>query len=138
MERNVLGDPLMTCSDNPKTGYGRDGYCREVEGDVGCHHLCAVVTEGFLRFSKKRGNDLVTPQPAFDFPGLEPGDRWCLCVGRWVEAHEEGCAPPVLLEATNESVLNDLPLEVLREYAADEPAEGSEASAGGSSNGDFD
>jgi len=136
MEKNVLGDALVTCSDDPKTGYVRDGYCRDIEGDVGCHDLCAVVTEEFLRFSKERGNDLVTPQPAFDFPGLEPGDRWCLCVGRWVEAYEQGYAPPVVLEATNEATLEDVPLETLREYAADEPAESSGYSK--DSNGDLD
>lgn len=119
MEKNVFGDPLVTCSDDPKTGYTRDGYCREIEGDVGSHQLCAVMTEEFLSYTKKRGNDLVTPQPQFDFPGLSPGDRWCLCVGRWVEAHDAGCAPPVSLEATNEAVLDTVSLEVLREYAAD-------------------
>jgi uncharacterized protein (DUF2237 family) len=115
-ERNVFGDELAPCGGEPTTGYLRDGYCRDVDGDVGEHTLCAVVTAEFLRYSRDRGNDLITPRPEFDFPGLEPGDRWCLCVGRWVEAVEAGVAPPVVLEATNESVLRAVDADRLREH----------------------
>jgi uncharacterized protein (DUF2237 family) len=115
-DRNVLGDTLETCSDDPKTGYLRDGCCRPVEGDAGRHELCAVMTEAFLSFTRSMGNDLSTPRPWANFPGLAPGDRWCLCVGRWVEAHEAGRAPPVVLAATSEAVLDEVRLETLRGY----------------------
>lgn len=118
-ERNVYGDELAPCSTDPVTGYRRDGRCRDVDGDVGEHTLCAVVTAEFLTYSRDRGNDLITPRPEFDFPGLEPGDRWCLCVGRWLEAVDAGVAPPVVLDATNESVLTAVDAERLREYAFD-------------------
>lgn len=117
MDDNVLGRPLKPCSTDPTTGYDRSGYCRQVDGDAGNHHLCAEVTEEFLQFSRTRGNDLSTPRPDLGFPGLEPGDRWCLCTARWLEAHEAGCAPPVVLEATNAAVLEDVPLETLEECA---------------------
>jgi len=104
-DRNVFGGDLRPCSTEPVTGYLRDGHCRDVDGDVGEHTLCAVLTAEFLTYSRDQGNDLITPRPEFDFPGLDPGDRWCLCVGRWVEALEAGVAPPVVLEATDESVL---------------------------------
>ena len=116
-QQNVLGMALQPCSTDPQTGYLRDGYCHEHPQDRGCHELCAVVTEEFLEYSNAQGNDLITPRPEFDFPGLEPGDRWCLCVGRWVEAEREGVAPPVVLEATNESALSRVSAETLREYA---------------------
>ena len=119
-EKNVLGEPLEPCSKDPMTGFKRDGHCRDVEGDQGKHQLCAEMTEAFLSFTRKRGNDLQTPQPAFDFPGLEPGDCWCLCVPRWLEAYEAGVAPPVHLEATSQSVLDDVSLEVLREHAVNQ------------------
>lgn len=118
-ERNVYGDELAPCSTDPVTGYRRDGRCRDVDGDVGEHTLCAVVTAEFLAYSRDRGNDLITPRPEFDFPGLEPGDRWCLCVGRWLEAVDAGVAPPVVLDATNESVLTAVDAERLREHAFD-------------------
>lgn len=118
-ERNVYGDELAPCSTDPVTGYRRDGRCRDVDGDVGEHTLCAVVTAEFLTYSRDRGNDLITPRPEFDFPGLEPGDRWCLCVGRWLEAVDAGVAPPVVLDATNESVLTAVDAERLREHAFD-------------------
>ena len=121
-ERNVFGDELAPCGRDPETGYLRDGHCRDVEGDVGEHTLCAVVTAEFLRYSRDRGNDLITPRPEFDFPGLEPGDRWCLCVGRWLEAVEAGVAPPVVLEATNESVLRAVDAERLRDREFDPEA----------------
>lgn len=112
-ERNVLGGELEPCSTDPATGYLRDGCCRSLPGDTGRHEICAVLTEEFLQFSKARGNDLTTPHPEFEFPGLEPGDRWCLCVGRWLEAREAGVEPPVVLEGTNESVLEDIGFSTL-------------------------
>ena len=118
-DRNVLGGELRPCGTDPVTGYLRDGHCRDVDGDVGEHTLCAVLTAEFLTYSRDRGNDLITPRPEFDFPGLEPGDRWCLCVGRWVEALEAGVAPPVVLEATDESVLRAVDSETLREHEFD-------------------
>ncbi|MFC7020618.1 MULTISPECIES: DUF2237 family protein [Haloarcula] len=122
-EANVLGGDLAACSTDPMTGFMRDGHCYPVARDPGRHEICAVLTDEFLQFSKARGNDLVTPRPELDFPGLEPGDAWCLCVPRWVEAHEAGVAPPVVLEATSEAVLADVDLETLREYAHDGAAE---------------
>ena len=116
-ERNVLGDPLEPCS--PETGYLRDGHCRHLRRDPGRHEVCAVVTDEFLSFSAARGNDLVTPRPELSFPGLEPGDRWCLCLPRWLEAREGGVAPPVVLEATTEGVLDEVSLDTLRSHAVD-------------------
>ena len=118
-ETNVYGDALSPCSHDPETGFLRDGHCRHLRRDPGRHEVCAVLTREFLEFSKAQGNDLVTPRPEFGFPGLEPGDRWCLCVPRWLEAHEAGCAPPVVLEATSEAVLEDVSLSTLEEYAAE-------------------
>jgi len=118
-DRNVLDGPLAACSHDPRTGFLRDGHCRQHPDDAGCHEICAAVTEEFLEFSRRRGNDLVTPRPALDFPGLEPGDRWCLCVGRWIEARESGVAPPVVLEATNAAALERVPLETLEAHARD-------------------
>lgn len=118
-QQNVLGSSLEPCSQMLSTGYQRDGHCTAVPGDRGSHHLCAEVTQDFLEFSRERGNDLITPRPDLDFPGLNPGDRWCLCVGRWLEAREAGVAPPVVLEATNETVLEDVDLETLKDYAVE-------------------
>ena len=115
-DRNVYGTDLEPCSTDPSTGFLRDGCCRRVESDRGRHEICAVMTEEFLRFSSAQGNDLVTPKPEFEFPGLESGDQWCLCLGRWLEAEEAGCAPPVVLEATHEAVLRDVEPDLLREY----------------------
>ncbi|WP_226004241.1 DUF2237 family protein [Natrinema salinisoli] len=123
-DRNVYGTELEPCSTDPTTGYTRDGCCRRVEADRGRHELCAVVTEEFLRFSRAQGNDLTTPRPEFEFPGLEPGDRWCLCLARWVEAEEAGCAPPVVLEATHEAVLRDVDPDLLREHEYDASDDG--------------
>lgn len=118
-ERNVLGDPLEPCGTDPETGFLRDGHCRHLRRDPGRHEVCAVVTDEFLSFSKRQGNDLVTPRPGLEFPGLEPGDRWCLCLPRWLEAREAGVAPPVVLAATTEGVLDEVRLNTLRAYAAE-------------------
>ncbi|MCO5107746.1 MAG: DUF2237 domain-containing protein [Burkholderiaceae bacterium] len=109
--RNVLGGPLQACSFDPLTGFERTGCCETGPDDVGQHTVCARVTEEFLAFSLARGNDLVTPQPQWRFAGLRPGDRWCLCAARWLEAWEAGVAPPVVLEATHEAALRVVPLE---------------------------
>jgi uncharacterized protein (DUF2237 family) len=116
-ETNVLGEELAVCSTDPTTGFTRDGYCYPLQRDPGRHEICAVMTDEFLQYSKAQGNDLGTPRPDLQFPGLEPGDRWCVCVPRWIEAHEAGVAPPVNLAATSEDVLEDVSLETLREYA---------------------
>lgn len=114
---NVLGTPLSACCYAPRTGYYRDGYCRTEKRDQGRHVICAQVTAAFLAFSRAQGNDLITARPEFDFPGLQPGDRWCLCALRWLEAHEAGVAPGVILEACDASALEVVPLDVLRQYA---------------------
>ncbi|MEM1013335.1 MAG: DUF2237 domain-containing protein [Planctomycetota bacterium] len=111
--KNVLGGPLAVCGTDPKTGFYRDGCCETGPQDVGSHTVCAVVTEEFLAFTASRGNDLSTPRPEFRFPGLKPGDRWCLCSGRWREADEAGVAPPVVLEATHERALRAVDLDRL-------------------------
>ena len=117
---NVLDKPLMSCCFDPKTGYFRDGYCRTRYDDAGTHVVCAVITQEFLTFTKSRGNDLETPFPQFDFPGLKPGDRWCLCALRWQEAFEAGFAPPVVLSSTNKIALKYTKLEDLQKHAAKE------------------
>lgn len=114
---NVLGTPLEPCSLNPKTGFFRDGCCRTNDEDLGRHVVCVQLTAEFLAFSSSRGNDLTTPMPQHGFPGLEPGDRWCLCAARWREAWEAGVAPPVVLEATHEAALRVVPFEALRSCA---------------------
>lgn len=114
---NVLGSPLKACCHAPKTGFYRDGYCRTGPGDAGVHVVCVEVTEEFLEFSQRAGNDLSTPRPEFDFPGLNPGDRWCLCAARWKEAYDAGIAPGVILEATQLSALEFATLEELHEHA---------------------
>jgi uncharacterized protein (DUF2237 family) len=115
--RNVLGGPLQPCSFDPNTGFFRDGHCHTCAQDHGSHTVCAVMTAEFLAFSKSRGNDLTTPMPQYDFPGLKPGDHWCLCAGRWLEAAEAGKAPQVNLEATHEAALAIVPLEALQLHA---------------------
>ena len=112
--RNVLGDPLGACCHAPVTGFYRAGYCCTGPEDVGRHLICTRVTAEFLAFSQRRGNDLSTPRPEFDFPGLVPGDRWCLCALRWKEAFEAGLAPPVLLASTHENALHFVTLAMLR------------------------
>jgi uncharacterized protein (DUF2237 family) len=115
----VFGEPVATCSLAPRTGFFRDGCCHTGPEDVGVHTVCVEVTDAFLQFSKTRGNDLSTPQPEFGFPGLEPGDRWCLCAARWQEALEAGCAPRVVLAATHEATLKVVGLADLKRYALD-------------------
>lgn len=118
-DRNVLGGPLAVCSSAPRTGFFRDGCCNTGADDVGIHVICARMTREFLEFERQRGNDLVTPIPAAQFPGLSPGDRWCVCAGRWREAFDAGVAPPVVLEATHEEALAIVPLADLRRHALD-------------------
>jgi len=115
--RNILGEALEDCSHAPLTGFFRDGCCRTGPMDHGRHVVCAIVTEDFLRFTAGQGNDLSTPNPAFGFPGLKPGDRWCLCASRWAEAETAGVAPTVVLEATAEEALEIVPLKMLQAYA---------------------
>jgi len=115
--KNVLGTPLQSCSTDPMTGFYRDGCCTTGADDMGIHIVCAQVTREFLDFSRSRGNDLTTPAPAYGFPGLKPGNRWCLCVQRWKEAYEAGVAPPVVLAATHMSALEFVDLEHLQAHA---------------------
>ena len=115
--KNVLGTELKTCSTQPLTGFFRDGCCNTTSDDLGAHTVCAEVTEEFLHYSKEQGNDLSTPRPEFEFPGLSEGDRWCLCAARWVEALEAGKAPRVVLEATHERTLQFVSLAVLQQHA---------------------
>ncbi len=123
MERNVLGGPLETCGTDPLTGFYRDGSCRTGPGDFGSHTICAVVSAEFLDHQQSIGNDLVTPVPEFRFPGLKPGDRWCVTINNWLLAHEAGVAAFVVLAATHESALDVVPLDVLKQYAVDVPAD---------------
>lgn len=114
---NVLGEPLVPCSFEPLTGWFRDGCCETGPNDRGRHIVCAVMTDEFLAFSKARGNDLSTPVPQYEFPGLKAGDSWCLCLDRWREAHKAGKAPQILLEATHQVALERVPLETLQKFA---------------------
>jgi uncharacterized protein (DUF2237 family) len=116
---NVFGELLESCSEEPMTGFYRDGCCNTSDDDVGCHTVCVRVTREFLEFSRFRGNDLSTPVPQFGFPGLQPGDRWCLCAARWLEAHEHGMAPRVYLRGTHQRALDIVPLSILRQFAVD-------------------
>lgn len=120
-ERNVLGGPLEICSTDPLTGYHRDGTCRGGAEDAASHSICAVMTAEFLEFQRQTGNDLTVARPQFGFPGLQPGDRWCVVAMRWQLAHEAGVAAPVVLAATSERTLQTIPLEVLRQHAVDVP-----------------
>jgi len=115
--RNVFGQPLVACSFNPLTGFFRDGCCRTDDEDIGRHAVCVVVSATFLAFSKGCDNDLSTPRPEWGFPGLKPGDQWCLCASRWLEAWRAGVAPKVKLESTHEDVLQMISLEELRQHA---------------------
>ena len=119
----MLGGPLETCSLDPLTGFYRDGCCRTSPADLGSHTICAVVSAEFLEYQFEIGNDLSTPIPQYGFPGLVPGDRWCVTTPNWLRAHEAGVAAYVVLAATHERALDLVPLEVLREYAVDVPAD---------------
>ncbi|MEM8627788.1 MAG: DUF2237 domain-containing protein [Pseudomonadota bacterium] len=114
---NIFGEPLKPCGMDPVTGFYRDGCCNTSELDGGSHTVCAVLTEAFLEFSRSQGNDLITPRPEFGFPGLKPGDRWCLCASRWAEAEAQGVAPPLDLSATHQRALERVPQETLTRYA---------------------
>lgn len=116
-EKNVLGTKLVLHCLSPKTGFYRDGYCRTGYEDSASHVIAAIVTDEFLEFTKLRGNDLQTPRLMYDFLGLKAGDRWCLCALRWLEAHDAGVAPPVILEACHEKALKYIPLETLKAHA---------------------
>ena len=116
---NVLGEPLLSCSEDPMTGFFRDGCCNTSPEDLGRHVVCIRVTAGFLDFSRSRGNDLSTPNLEFGFPGLKPGDQWCLCAERWQEALEAGAAPRVLLQSTHAAALRVVQLRDLKQYALD-------------------
>jgi uncharacterized protein (DUF2237 family) len=120
-DKNVLGGRLLPCSVSPRTGFFRDGCCNTGPEDVGMHVVCVQMSEPFLEFSRENGNDLSTPVPEHDFPGLGPGDRWCVCVARWREAFEAGMAPPVVLTATHEETLAVVTLDALKRHAVQEP-----------------
>ncbi len=117
MSTNVLGQALHSCCSDPATGFYRDGFCRTEAADVGQHTVCAVMTQEFLDYSRAQGNDLSTPVPAFGFPGLKPGDRWCVCARRWAQALEASVAPPVVLQATNRQALEVVPFDDLFVHA---------------------
>jgi len=116
--KNVLGSALQSCCFEPKTGFYRNGFCKTGNEDHGTHVVCAIMTEEFLEFTKTKGNDLSTPKPEWRFPGLKPGDKWCLCAMRWAEAEKQGKAPKVVLEATHEKALEYTALEVFKRYAS--------------------
>lgn len=116
---NVFGEALQSCSDRPRTGFFRDGCCNTSDSDLGSHTVCIEVSREFLEYSRFKGNDLSTPMPEYDFPGLKPGDRWCLCAARWLEAYQQGMAPRVFLARSHRKALDTVPLELLRQFAAD-------------------
>jgi uncharacterized protein (DUF2237 family) len=125
-DRNVIGGTLLECSAEPLTGFYRDGCCATGPEDIGSHTVCVMVTEEFLSFSRRVGNDLSTPQPQLGFSGLGPGDRWCVCAARWLEAHEAGAAPPVLLGATHERALDVIEIDTLLAYAVEPESDASQ------------
>jgi uncharacterized protein (DUF2237 family) len=116
---NVFGEPLELCGQNPVTGFFRDGKCNTCKEDAGSHTVCVEVTQAFLEYSRFRGNDLTTPMPEYDFPGLQPGDSWCLCASRWLEAAENNMAPKVHLKRTHIKALEIVPMDRLKKYAVD-------------------
>ncbi|HEX5561403.1 MAG TPA: DUF2237 domain-containing protein [Nocardioidaceae bacterium] len=122
-ERNVVGGPLQPCGDDPVTGFYRDGYCSCGQEDLGLHAVCAVMSAEFLAHQRSVGNDLSTPRPEWHFPGLQPGDRWCVVAGRWLQAYQDGVPAPVVLASTNERALEVVPLTLLQENAVDVPAD---------------
>jgi uncharacterized protein (DUF2237 family) len=113
---NVLGEKLESCCQNPKTGFFRDGFCNTDYEDSGLHTVCIIATQEFLAYSKAVGNDIGSPMPEYDFPGIRPGNKWCLCAGRWLEAYRDGKAPPVVLESTHEETLAVIPLDFMKEF----------------------
>ena len=119
--RNVLGEPLESCSTEPMTGWYRDGCCNTDPSDVGSHTICAIATHEFLEHQASIGNDLATPRPEFRFPGVKPGDGWCVTAANWLRAHMDGAAAPVVLASTHERATDIVPLEILRQYAVDVP-----------------
>jgi len=123
VQRNVLGGALERCSSEPLTGFYRDGCCRTGPEDLGSHTICAVVSDEFLKFQRSIGNDLSTPLPAYAFPGLEPGDRWCVTTEAWMRAYDEGVAAFVVLASTHQRTLEQVPFELLKQYAVDVPAD---------------
>jgi uncharacterized protein (DUF2237 family) len=125
MDRNVLGGALEVCGTEPLTGFFRDGCCSTGPEDLGSHTVCAVATAEFLAHQRSVGNDLSTPMPQYSFPGLQPGDRWCVVAGRFLQAHLDGAAPPVVLAATHERAMETVPLDILRRYAVDVPPDAS-------------
>lgn len=118
-QKNVYGEPLQLCSSSPLTGFTRSGGCETGPQDIASHTVCVQLTQGFLEFSKSRGNDLMTPVPAFGFPGLKSGDRWCVCAARWKEAYDAGCAPKVVMQATHEKATEIVDIHALRRHAID-------------------
>jgi uncharacterized protein (DUF2237 family) len=122
-DRNVLGGPLESCGTDPLTGFYRDGCCSTGPEDLGSHTICAVVTEEFLEHQRQIGNDLSSPMPLYGFPGLKPGDRWCVTAVNWLRAHHDGAAAYVVLASTHERALDSVPLEALREHAVDVPSD---------------
>ena len=118
-QKNVFGEEIETCCESPITGFFRDGFCHTDDTDEGVHTICVSMTEDFLEFSKSKGNDLSTPRPEFNFPGLKEGDGWCLCAERWVEAYEVSMAPKLYIKRTNLRTLDIVPLDVLKKFAID-------------------
>ena len=118
-QKNVFGEEIETCCESPITGFFRDGFCHTDDTDEGVHTICVSMTEDFLEFSKSKGNDLSTPRPEFNFPGLKEGDSWCLCAERWVEAYEVSMAPKLYIKRTNLRTLDIVPLEILKKFAID-------------------
>lgn len=116
---NVYEEPLEDCCDNPVTGFFRDGCCNTADEDLGMHTVCVELTDEFLTFSQRMGNDLITPRPEFEFPGLKAGDRWCLCASRWLQAHQAGVAPKVHIRSTHLRTLEIVDIQLLRQYAVD-------------------
>ena len=119
MAKNVYGNPLIICSLSPLTGFFRKGKCDTCKEDEGMHSVCALMTDDFLRFSFEKGNDLSTPRPEYNFPGLKEGDRWCLCANRWLEAYEANFAPKIVAKATNIKALEIIPMEIIKGFAID-------------------
>jgi hypothetical protein len=120
-QRNVLGEPLQVCSTEPLTGFYRDGYCNTGPDDIGSHTVCVMVTAEFLEHQRSVGNDLSTPMPQYQFPGLNPGDQWAVCAGRWLQSFDAGIEAPVVLRATNQAALSIVPMEALSACAVDAP-----------------